>query len=246
MSSARDLRRHAAKVQAEARAARRPTAPSADRQAVFEDDPIAFAEALVNPETGEPFVLYEAERQFLREALTPTAAGALPYPELLFSAPKKSGKTTAAAIAVLYVVRVIGGRYAEGFCVANDFDQAAARVFRQAVRIIEASPLLRGTADVTADTITFPETGATITALPSDYAGAAGSNPAIVVFDELWAYTSERARRLWDELVPVPTRAVSVRPAATYGDVAAEPALREMTHRQGPLCAGIARERSRG
>jgi hypothetical protein len=233
MSSARDLRRHAAKVQAEARAARRPTAPSADRQAVFAGDPIPFAEVLVNPETGEPFVLYEAERQFLREALTPTAAGALPYPELLFSAPKKSGKTTLAAIALLYVVRVIGGRFAEGFCVANDFDQAAARVFRQAVRIIEASPLLRGTADVTADMITFPETGATITALPSDYAGAAGSNPAIVVFDELWAYTSERARRLWDELVPVPTRAVSVRLTVTYAGFADESVLLEGLHRQG-------------
>jgi hypothetical protein len=233
VSQARDLRRHAVKVRAEVEAARRPATVGVDRFAGYVGDPCGFAEALVNPETGEPFVLYDAERRFLSEAFTPGADGRLAYPELLFSAPKKSGKTTAAAIALLYVVRVIGGRYAEGFCVANDFDQAAARVFRQAVRIIEASPLLRGTADVTADTITFPETGATITALASDYAGAAGANPAIVVFDELWAYTSERARRLWDELVPVPTRAVSVRLTVSYAGFADESVLLEGLYRQG-------------
>ncbi len=68
---------------------------------------------------------------------------------------------------------------------ANDFDQAAGRVFRQAARMLEASPVLAGLAAATADTITFADTGATITALPADFAGAAGANPTIVVFDEL-------------------------------------------------------------
>jgi phage terminase large subunit-like protein len=162
-----------------------------------------------------------------------TAEGALPFPELVFSALKKSGKTTLAAVIVLYVVRVLGGRFAEGYCVANDFDQAAGRVFQAAVRIIDASPLLRGTARATADTITFAETGATITALPSDYAGAAGVNPVCVVFDELWAFTSERSRRLWDELVPVPTRAVSVRLTVTYAGFEGESGLLEELYRRG-------------
>jgi len=232
VSASRDLRKHALRVQREAVAARRPATVGVDRFAVYVGDPCGFAEALVDPETGEPFALYDAERRFLAEAFTSGADGRLRCPELLFSGPKKSGKTTLAAIAALYVVRVIGGRYAEGYCVANDFDQAAARVFRQAVRIIEASPLLRGTADVTADTITFPETGATLTALPSDYAGAAGANPAITCFDELWAYTSERARRLWDELVPTP-RAVSVRLTVSYAGFADESVLLEGLYRQG-------------
>lgn len=198
----------------------------------FAGDPCGFAEALVDPDSGRPFELYDAERQFLLEALALTAEGAIPYPELVFSAPKKSGKTTLAAIALLYVVRVVGGRYAEGYCVANDFDQAAGRVFKAAVRILEASPLLRGTAEVTESEIRFAD-GASVTALPSDYAGAAGANPTIVVFDELWAYTSERARRLWDELVPVPTRPVSVRLTVTYAGFEGESALLEELHRQG-------------
>lgn len=65
-------------------------------------DPVAFVrEVLRDPETGKPFVLYPAQERFLREAFTLTADGKLPFPELVFSAPKKSGKTaTCAMVAV--------------------------------------------------------------------------------------------------------------------------------------------------
>jgi hypothetical protein len=56
-------------------------------------DPAAFIEeALVDPETGKPFVLTEAQRRFLTHAFDLSADGRLRYPELVFSAPKKSGK----------------------------------------------------------------------------------------------------------------------------------------------------------
>ena len=62
-------------------------------------NPIAFIErVLCDPETGEPFVLTIAERQFLERAFTLNANGRLLYPELVFGAIKKSGKTTLAAI----------------------------------------------------------------------------------------------------------------------------------------------------
>ena len=63
----------------------------------------------MNPETGRPFELYPAQERFLREALTVTPDGRLPYSELLFSAPKKSGKTALAALATLYIILVLGG-----------------------------------------------------------------------------------------------------------------------------------------
>ncbi len=142
--------------------------------------PIRFiTEVLVDPETGLPFELYPAQEEFLREALTPTADGRLLYPELVFAAIKKSGKTATAAMAMLYVIVALGGPYAEGYCAANDFDQAQGRVFQALCRIIEASPLLRSSATITANKITFKSTGATITAIASDYAGAAGANPTI-------------------------------------------------------------------
>src|SRR5439155_5210155 len=123
-------------------------------------DPVAFIrEVLVDPETGEPFVLYEAQERFLREALTLTPDGRLRYPELVFSAPKKSGKTALAAFVVLYVIVVLGGPYAEAYLLANDLEQSTGRVFQAVGRIIEASPLLRDAAKITQNKIEFPSTG---------------------------------------------------------------------------------------
>jgi phage terminase large subunit-like protein len=108
-------------------------------------------------------------------------------------------------------VRVFGGSTAESYALANDLEQAQGRVFAAIRRIVEASPLLRREAKIALNKITFPATGATITAISSDYAGAAGANPTISCFGELWGYTSERSARLWDEMIPVPTRKISCR-----------------------------------
>ncbi len=196
-------------------------------------DPVAFVtEVLRDPETGKPFALYPAQERFICEALTLTSDGRLPYPELLFSAPKKSGKTATAALMMLYAVVALGGPYAEGYCAANDFDQAQGRVFQAIARIIEASPLLQSAAKITANRIEFTSTGASITAIASDYAGAAGANPTITVFDELWAYTSERAYRLWDEMVPPPTRRIAARLTVTYAGFEGESKLLETLYKR--------------
>ncbi len=204
-------------------------------RAAWQADPVAFiTDVLRNPEDkGKPFVLYPAQERFLREALTPGADGRLPYPELVYGCPKKSGKTATAAMIVLYIVLVLGGPFAEGYCLANDFEQSTGRVFQAIARIIKASPLLRDAAKITQNKIEFPATGATITALASDYAGAAGSNPTIVCFDELWGYTQERAHRLWDEMVPVPTRQVSVRLTTTYAGFEGESDVLEALYKRG-------------
>ncbi|MBE3597557.1 MAG: hypothetical protein IMX02_01675 [Limnochordaceae bacterium] len=159
----------------------------------FRADPSAFARALVNPETGRAFELLPAQEAFLRELFRPEGVR---YSEAVFSAPKKSGKTTFAALATLYVVLVWGGRYAEGYCYANDEEQARGRVFEAARKIVGATPWLARQARILNDRIEFEPTGSVIQAMASEYAGAAGANPTITVFDELWAYSSERARRL--------------------------------------------------
>jgi len=188
---------------------------------------------LIDPETGAPFVLTEAQRRFLRHAFKLTPSGRLLYPELIFSTPKKSGKTATAAMVTLYVVCVLGGRYAEAYLAANDFEQSQGRVFTAAARIAQASPLLSLDATVTQSKITFASTGSTITAIASDYAGAAGSNACLSGFDELWAYNTERAHRLWDELVPPPTRKIACRLTTTYAGFEGESELLESLYRRG-------------
>jgi hypothetical protein len=94
--------------------------------AAWRKDPIAFIEhVLRDPESGQPFVLSDAERQFLERAFELGEDGRLRFPELVFSAIKKSGKTTLAAVVMLVMVLLYGGRFAEGYCVANHFGAGA-------------------------------------------------------------------------------------------------------------------------
>jgi hypothetical protein len=69
--------------------------------------------------------------------------------------------------------------------------------------------------------------------MPTDYAGAAGANPTITVFDELWGYTSERSHRLWDEMVPPPTRKIACRLTVTYAGFEGESNLLEGLYKRG-------------
>jgi len=195
-------------------------------------NPIGFIQqVLINPETKKPFVLLEAERAFLRYAFAIGPDGRLLYPEQVYACPKKSGKTTFAAIYVITIVLLYGGAYAEAICAANDREQSVGRVFAAIRRIIECSPLLRDEAKITADKITIGD--AVITAIPNNYASAAGSNHVIAVFDELWAYASENSRRLFDELVPPPTRMIACRLTVTYAGFESESILLEELYRRG-------------
>jgi phage terminase large subunit-like protein len=147
-------------------------------------DPIAFiTQCLRDPETNQPFKLYPQEIAFLRRGFTLTSTGELPYPELLFSAPKKSGKTALAAWAALYVAAIIGGPWSEVYALANDLEQSTSRVWEACRRLVAASPFLRGLAKVANGRITFRSTGSFIQACASDYAGFAGANPSLCVFD---------------------------------------------------------------
>jgi phage terminase large subunit-like protein len=205
-------------------------------------DPVAFVEAvLCDPETGKPFKLLPAERDFLAHAFQTDDDGRLLYSEQLYGAPKKSGKTGFAALHVLTTLLLFGGRFAEAYMLANDYEQALSRVFQAVKRIVEASPLLLGEAKITADKIVFPAFfNATISAITSDYASAAGANPTISAFDELWAYTSERARRLWDEMVPPPTRKIACRLTVTYAGFSGESVLLEELFKRGSVQPQIA------
>ena len=200
----------------------------------WRSNPISFIETvLYDPETKKPFKLLPAERAFLEHAFKLDDSGHLLYPEQLYSCPKKSGKTTFAGIHALATLLLFGGSYPEATICANDQEQSVGRVFTMIRRIIESSPLLKREAKITQDRITFPAFDVTITAIPSNFATAAGGNQNISVFDELWAFTSERSRRLWDELVPPPTRQIACRLTTTYAGYEGESLLLQDLYRRG-------------
>jgi hypothetical protein len=205
--------------------------------------PISFIEqCLYDPETHKPFQLLPAERTFLAHAFERDDSGRLSYPEQVYSCIKKSGKTTFAAIHTLTLTLLFGGSYPEATICANDQEQAMGRVFEMLRRIIECSPALKPEARVTADRITFPILNATFAAIPSNFATAAGGNHCIAVFDELWAFRSERSHRLWDELVPPPTRKIACRLTVTYAGFSAESDLLESLYNRGKQQAQIAKD----
>src|ERR1700686_4206027 len=100
-------------------------------------------------------------------------------------------------------------------------------------RIVAASPALAADANIGAVRIEFRSSGAMIVALAADFAGSAGVNPTISCFDELWGYTSERSHRLWDEMVPPPTRKIACRLTVTYAGFEGESELLEGLHKRG-------------
>jgi phage terminase large subunit-like protein len=200
----------------------------------WQAQPIIFIETVLrDPETRKPFVLSDAERAFLTLAFTLDDSGRLKHPELVFGAIKKSGKTTLAALIMITMVLLFGGRFAEGYCVANDFEQAASRVFTVVRRIVECSPLLRAIARITSDRVLFPALDASIIAIASDAASAAGANPTITCFDELWGYSSERSRRLWDEMITTPARRISCRLTVSYAGFSGESILLAELYKRG-------------
>jgi phage terminase large subunit-like protein len=198
-------------------------------------DPAAFIETvLYDPETGAPFKLLDAEREFLKHSYQTDADGRLLYPEQVYGAPKKSGKTGFAGLHMLTTILLFGGYHAEGFCLANDQEQAQSRVFAAIRNIVGASPLLKREAKITADKITFPNFhGAMIATVASNFATAAGANPVESSFDEMWAYSSERAHRLWDEMIPPPTRKIACRLTVTYAGFSGESVVLEDLYKRG-------------
>jgi phage terminase large subunit-like protein len=128
---------------------------------------------------------------------------------------------------------LFGGAFPESYILANSQEQGKGRCFEICCRIVNASPLLKNEAQITADTISFPAFNATIKAIPSDAGSAAGSNSCCSGFDELWGYTSEAARRLWDEMTPPPTRKIACRITVTYAGYEGESVLLEELYRRG-------------
>lgn len=159
--------------------------------------------------TLEPF-----QRDILRHVLTPDADGLFPYTTVVWSQIKKSGKTQiAGAVGAWYAAEVEAPNIV--LTIANDQEQSAGRIFGA----MKPTFKLLGTR-VPESPHSKPEVtlsnGTNVRAIANNYAGEAGENYGLTLWSELWAFTSERGRRLYDELVPVPTRKNSMRWIETY------------------------------
>jgi hypothetical protein len=186
--------------------------------------PVVFIRKLIKKnELGQPFKLFPFQEEILNLAFAFDEAGKLPYDTILFSCPKKSGKTTLNAALTMYWAFT---QEAPNECilVANDLEQSKARAFASCEGIITHNPELKAECEIQQKNI-FLDNGTAITAISSDYESASGSNHGWVSYEEIWAVTSEKGRRLFEELTSVPTRKNSVKFIATYSGFEGESEL---------------------
>lgn len=133
----------------------------------------------------KPFVL-TAVQQFIVGSLFGwyTARGRRRFRFSYEETGKGSGKTPKAAGIAIY--RAVGDRQrnSQNFFAATKLDQARV-TFRDAEKMIEASPSLRKVADVTVNNIAFPKFGSFIRAISSEKRGLDGIRVSTGVVEEL-------------------------------------------------------------
>lgn len=199
----------------------------------------AESEFLVSEDDAppHPIVLEPHQRVILRFVLP--LGKPSPFSTVIYSTPKKGGKTTTAAIVGRYIAETLG-KFAEIYTLANDFEQAKGRVFEAIEKSIGLSPnynAVRRTIPnkwrVLDREMLYQPLGNSIKALASEYKGSAGMNPSLTIFTELWGYQSEASRRLWVETTPSPTRATSMRWVETYAGFQGESDLLEVLYNLG-------------
>ena len=191
-------------------------------------DIVSWAESSAGfylPETRAPIRLADHQKVILRHVLSINGDGRMPYDTVVYSTPKKSGKTTLGAMVAEYFALFIEPPN-ELFILANSLEQSQGRAFKSLSRSVSLNRHLKKRTDLLAKSIRF-DNGTDVMALSSDYATAAGSNHGLTIWDELWAYLSENSRRLYDELTPVPTRKISMRLVTTYAGYTGESKLLE-------------------
>jgi hypothetical protein len=181
---------------------------------------------------GEPLYLFPHQVRILEHVFTPDKYDRLPYSTVVISAIKKSGKTELAAAIAFAFTRIYGG---EVYSIANDEEAARNRMFTRIAETLET--IQREDKKAFLDIvhpdhhkklernrrIRFNPTDQQVNIpphliqyIPVDYRGEAGGMPALTIWDELWAYASESGNRLWMEMQPIPTLAVSMRVVVTY------------------------------
>lgn len=163
-----------------------------------------------NPKTGEmlpagPIQLTDHQKHLINEALSRNPDGTFKYALVVYSAPKKSGKSAVAAAVATYVAH--HSPYGFIACVANDGKQANDRIYapiKQNYRLHRQQQGPFKDINPYEYEVTIPNF-CKIEAVPVDAAGEAGGEPTLSVFSELWGFDTPKKRQLWTELTVPPT-----------------------------------------
>lgn len=152
-----------------------------------------------------PIRLAEHQKRIINEALSRLPDGTLKYRTVIYSAPKKSGKSALSSAIALYMAYHNPNAFIA--CLANDGKQSADRIYGPIHTNFRLHRQLGGTlanenplqSEITLSNFTKIE------AIPCDAAGEAGSQPLLCVWSELWGFDTPKKKMLWTEMTLPPT-----------------------------------------
>ena len=189
---------------------------------------------LVTGEDIGPGIIMLADHQerIIRKALE-RRNGKFRWSTIIWSCPKKSGKTRIAAMVASWMA-YRSGRYAEVFCLANDGKQSADRVLAAIKRAISLGTGSVMQTWIDQKTRVDLPSGAFIEAVPVDPKGEAGSQPTASFWSELWGFRLSAKERLWTEMTIPPTKfGHAIRWVESYAGYQGESPILEQLYGQG-------------
>lgn len=152
------------------------------------------------------------QERILRHVLSiDPRTGRFPYRTILWSAPKKSMKTSTAAFAGCWFAEHIEPpNYV--MVGANTQGQAIGRIFEAMAITLK----FHGSEYKKSDKQIIVPNGTVVQAITNDPESEAGGSYGLVLISELWGWDGDRAKTLWAETMPVPTRLNSIRWVESY------------------------------
>jgi phage terminase large subunit-like protein len=133
----------------------------------------------------------------------------------LVGLPKKNSKSTMASMLASYFL-FQGEDYGEILLTANSREQSSWIIFSKLSRSILMNEYQSQHCRVTDDFIENRKTGTIARVVAPNYKTSAGFNPSLTIFDELWAYEKDSARKFYDEMTTSPARQQPLTVIFTY------------------------------
>lgn len=193
----------------------------------YNRDIILFLEEqYILPETGKLIVLEEWQKEDILRPLfyDLNPDGTRKYTMALLGMPKKNGKSSLAAGIALWFM-FAGEQYGEVIIAANNLDQASLIIYNKVKAAFMSNPNLRACARIYKRHIEMRDSGTVCRPIAHKYETAAGVNPTLVLFDELWGFTS---REFFDELTTSPARKNPLGLIVTYAGYDDDSLLHEL------------------
>ncbi|MFA5038413.1 MAG: terminase large subunit [Candidatus Omnitrophota bacterium] len=186
-------------------------------------------------ETKAPIVLEPWQKD---QILTPLFAidpttGLRKHTLAILGMPKKNGKSSLSA-AILNYFLFQGEDYGELILAANSKEQSSWIIFDKLKKSLQMNRHQFQHVRINDDYIENTRTGTVARVIAQNYKTAAGCNPSLVVFDELWSFEdteSDNARKFYEELTTVPTRKEPMTVITSYAGYAEDTILFELYKR---------------